>query len=755
MIGSTWLITCVLALSGQDVLVEKEAWPDGTPRVEREVVEVDGAKQLHGSFRSWFENGQLQEEGNYKEGWRSGLWRHYHENGQLAAEGAYRLGLRNSRWKYWDADGKTEGSRQGTFRAEIQEYPSGVRRIGGEYKGKHRDGEWTYYGPDGTILAQGGYSRDRRNGPWKFYWGADGSLCYEGDYLRDERENAWSFYLPGGRQDPAILSGMYHGDERLDNLPKLADPVVDLSTLPPLSQPDDLDEETRSSITKSVSIFPNRDSGSLSITQLLEVGRSITPFAIERMKSLDLSLATDVSLGFQLNYDLLARIHRGNAYRWSPGVSEEEQRANSLTVARWQALWECTRAYPDYVAGLPEAAVGSEPPPQFFQLPFDPFALPDPSSAPVSVASTIAADPKKRRSALSKYGGKGTEKALVAALDWICAHQSEDGSWAPDNFSLHCAKAKAKEFCAGGGERAHQVGVSALCLLALMGDGNSPVAGARADAVARGVDWLANQHNPKTGLIGGEFGQSFIYDHALATMALCRALRSGGSPKLQSIIEKAMEYVVPRQLPSGGWRYDTYSGDLPDSSVTSWILHMLVAVEECGIDVDAAMKDRAMDWLTTVTDPETGEVGYTEMGSQSARVPGKNDEFERSCETLTATSLFARIDAGRTPRNDKAIEKQADLILAKLPSWKPNSADYYGWYQATYAMFHIGGKSWKAWNNAQKDALLDAQNTDEKSHEFGSFSVDSVWAHAGGRIYTTAMAALTLEVYFSGEPRLN
>ncbi len=46
-----------------------------------------------------------------------------------------------------------------------------------------------------------------------------------------------------------------------------------------------------------------------------------------------------------------------------------------------------------------------------------------------------------------------------------------------------------------------------------------------------------------------------------------------------------------------------------------------------------------------------------------------------------------------------------------------------------------------------KPALFSAQVKDESSHAYGSFSTDCAWATIGGRVYCTAIAALTLEVY--------
>jgi hypothetical protein len=62
-------------------------------------------------------------------------------------------------------------------------------------------------------------------------------------------------------------------------------------------------------------------------------------------------------------------------------------------------------------------------------------------------------------------------------------------------------------------------------------------------------------------------------------------------------------------------------------------------------------------------------------------------------------------------------------------------------------MFQIGGDYWKKWNTAMKAMLLPQQR---KDGDFaGSLDPPGGWDdECGGRVYTTAMSALCLEVYY-------
>jgi len=60
----------------------------------------------HGLYRSWYQNGQLEAEGNYVNGEIDGAVRAWHENGQLKLEATYLSGLENGLYREWSKDGQ-------------------------------------------------------------------------------------------------------------------------------------------------------------------------------------------------------------------------------------------------------------------------------------------------------------------------------------------------------------------------------------------------------------------------------------------------------------------------------------------------------------------------------------------------------------------------------------------------------------------------------------------------------------------------
>ena len=100
------------------------------------------------------------------------------------------------------------------------------------------------------------------------------------------------------------------------------------------------------------------------------------------------------------------------------------------------------------------------------------------------------------------------------------------------------------------------------------------------------------------------------------------------------------------------------------------------------------------------------------------------------------------------------LAKHAAKIVKDLPRWDEakHAIDFYYWYYGTLALFQFDGpdgKLWNQWEEALKDALGKHQKLRADGCTDGSWepAVDR-WGYAGGRVYATAINALTLEVYY-------
>ena len=62
-------------------------------------------------------------------------------------------------------------------------------------------------------------------------------------------------------------------------------------------------------------------------------------------------------------------------------------------------------------------------------------------------------------------------------------------------------------------------------------------------------------------------------------------------------------------------------------------------------------------------------------------------------------------------------------------------------------MYQLQDAHWQRWNDALRAALLSRQ-VKQKGPLAGSWDTSDLWGGYGGRVYTTALATLTLEVYY-------
>jgi len=348
-----------------------------------------------------------------------------------------------------------------------------------------------------------------------------------------------------------------------------------------------------------------------------------------------------------------------------------------------------------------------------------------------------------------KGGGRGTEQALVDGLEWLKAHQSPDGSWDCDHFFDNCGKINPSTTCDGAGQAANDVGMTGLALLAFLGDGNTGTEGPYKDVVNRGVIWLKKQQDPDTGLLGEKIGHAYIYNHGIATLALCEFYYFGRNPLYRRLTQDAVNYITTARNPYSAWRYDVPPTGDNDTSVTGWMVFALKSAEESKLTVDEEAYAGALSWLDEVTDPSNGRCGYDSMGSASSRIERKNDHFPpEKGEAMTAVGLLSRIFMGQTPEEHPIMKKSADLMVRKLPEWDPDGfgTDMYYWYYGSYALYQMGGSQWEAWQKAMEKAVVDSQRKD--GDEKGSWDPVGPWGYSGGRIYSTALMTLCLEVYF-------
>jgi hypothetical protein len=326
-------------------------------------------------------------------------------------------------------------------------------------------------------------------------------------------------------------------------------------------------------------------------------------------------------------------------------------------------------------------------------------------------------------------GSAATEAAVKAALKWLAANQHVDGRW---DASLHGAgrelKVAGQDRNGAGAES--DTGVTGLALLAFFGAGNTHLEGDYRENVARGIAYLLDVQGDDGNLGGSADRFAFMYCHGMATLALSEVYAMSGDQRLLEPVRRAIGYTLGAQSrASGGWRYGV--GDkVGDTSQLGWQLMALKSAELAGLEIPAHTRAGMIKFLKSVASgPHSGLASYR--------------AGERATVSMTAEALVCRQFLG-LGRSNPASDEAGNFILTQLPGQgQPN---LYYWYYATLGMFQLQGERWRRWNNALTATLVARQrNEDELA---GSWDPDDVWGGHGGRVYTTAMGALCLEVYY-------
>ena len=388
-----------------------------------------------------------------------------------------------------------------------------------------------------------------------------------------------------------------------------------------------------------------------------------------------------------------------------------------------------------------DEVLGPEPPTDIDD-PFQPDNAPgvgdesifDPPTAPVSsggVGSLFnGRDPNSRADMVRQAGGTNeTEAAVARGLEWLAKHQSPDGSWSLNRF--HTA-GDCRNRCDALGQNCDTAG-TALALLPFLGAGNTHLQGQYASNVARGIDWLVNQQQSNGNLWGGGLPLSQMYAHGQAAIALCEVYGMTQDQKLQVPAQRSLDFIVAAQHSAGGWRY--FPGQPGDTSVVGWQIMALRSGQMAYLNVPQESFDAASRFLDSVQQDSSG--GEYEYQAGSGTSP-----------TMTAEALLCRQFSG-WPKNHTGLQSGVRWLLEKSPPRREDPNMYY-WYYATQVMHHMGGDEWERWNLKMRDVLVDLQVTD--GHAAGSWTPTVGHDQFGGRLYMTALAVCTLEIYYRHMP---
>ncbi len=322
-----------------------------------------------------------------------------------------------------------------------------------------------------------------------------------------------------------------------------------------------------------------------------------------------------------------------------------------------------------------------------------------------------------------------TEAAVVAALRWIAANQSPNGRWDPRRLDAGVGPAAE-----GEGRRfvgAHSdTGITGLALLAFLASGHTHLSGEYRDNVRRGLEFLLASQDASGNLGGMNNTFDRMYCHAVAACALSEAYAMTRDRRLLPSLQAAIGLTVRTQdRASGGWCY--FGGQSGDTSQLGWHVLALKSAELGGLAIPDETRAGLVRFINTVSSGRSGGLAcYQATRSLVTR-------------TMTAEALACRKFLGLSTSPD-LVREASDYILQEIPG--AGMTNHYYWYYATLALHQTQGEAWRRWNEALQAKLLATQRHDGSWS--GSWDPDPVWGRCGGRVYSTALCTLCLEVYY-------
>lgn len=327
-----------------------------------------------------------------------------------------------------------------------------------------------------------------------------------------------------------------------------------------------------------------------------------------------------------------------------------------------------------------------------------------------------------RAQLVGKRGGTpASEEAVARGLAWIAAHQHKNGSWNFDHRGDLCDGS-----CDNPGTAGTTTGATALALLPFLGAGHTHQQGEYREVVKAGLYYLQGRmrRTPQ----GGDLMEGTMYAQGIATLALSEAYAMTKDPELRPVAQQAVDYICYAQHSAGGWRY--FPGQPGDTTVFGWQFMALKSAYLANLEVPSPVIERANRYLDSVQKNGGANYGYLHPATDP---------------TPTAVGLLARMYLGWP--HDKPELGKGVAYLAKLG---PSAEDMYFNYYSTQVLHHYEGPQWDKWNTKLRDHLIKTQAT--RGHARGSWFFPDKHGLSGGRLYTTAMCVMILEVYYRHLP---
>lgn len=348
-----------------------------------------------------------------------------------------------------------------------------------------------------------------------------------------------------------------------------------------------------------------------------------------------------------------------------------------------------------------------------------------------------------RNQLLRKFGGNAASEAAVElALQWIADHQLPDGSWNLDHTIGPKVNDRPRTSPNPGELTNATMGATAMALLPFLANGQTHRNGKHKQVVFNGLKFLMENRTRRGKGLTYWDPDGEMYSHGMVAIVFAECYAMTGDQNLRDFVEGTLRFIEDSQDPvGGGWRYRFREAG--DTSVVGWQVMALKSGKLSGIEV----KNRTFKLVKKFLDSVSTDYGAY-YGYRIKPVKTETGKFDGTYRARTAIGLLCRMYLG-WEREREGLVKGVEWLANVGPDVdKEDVVNMYYNYYATQLMKHYGGDTWRNWNLAMRDFLVNNQVKDGVTKGSWHFNADGQWQAAGGRLYTTVLSCLTLEVYY-------
>jgi hypothetical protein len=416
--------------------------------------------------------------------------------------------------------------------------------------------------------------------------------------------------------------------------------------------------------------------------------------------------------------------------------------ANESAEMSESEMTETTDA-PESLADLPMEDFGTE-------LAGEESSFTDESFSEMSSATgdeTSGRGEQSRQSQIRKYGGNAaSEKAVELALEWLARHQLPDGGWSLDHtLGPDVDRKIGRDKNDPGSRDAARNGATALALLPFLGRGETHVDGKYKKVVRGGLNFLMKRAKAQGRGLSWHEPSGTMYSHGLVSIVLGEAYAMTGDSQLGPFAQGSIWFIEDAQdKKGGGWRYAPRSPG--DTSAVGWQIMAIKSGKLSGLDYDIRTIKLAEKFLDRVSIDNGAWYGYMDRPASNS-----DGSYSGRRKGVSSVGLLCRMYMG-WDRKHAGLTKGVEMIEELGPSVGtrnlPESVNMYYNYYATQIMKHWGGTEWDKWNKVMRDFLVKEQETEGTKKGSWYWDAKNHSSEGGGRLYHTALSAMTLEVYY-------